>query len=625
VAFLDTLLGRPLATHEEGHQRVGPLAGLPMLGLDGLASAAYGPEAALTILIPLGATGIAYSAPIIGVIVAILFILYCSYRQTIAAYPGGGGSYTVARENLGTIPGLVAAAALLLDYVLVVAVGISAGVGALVSALPGLQPYILDLALLTLFLITLVNLRGVKESGAAFALPTYVFVLSLGGVLLLGTAKAFLAHGHPIPARVPPALPSGTAAASLWLLLRAFASGCTAMTGVEAVSNGVGAFREPTVKNAQTTLTAIVGILAAFLVGIAYLASAYRIGATDPVGKGYESVLSQLVGAIAGRGALYAVTIGSTLAVLALSANTGFADFPRLCRLLAKDDFLPHAFANRSRRLVFGSGILVLAFLSAGLLIAFGGITDRLIPLFAVGAFLAFTLSQIGMVVHWRREGGARRGSMLVNGLGAAATGVALVVVLAAKFVEGAWITALLIPAFVLVFLGVKRHYASVEGATRLRGTVDLTAVRPPLVVVPIKAVDTISAKALRFAMGVSPDVLALHITTGEADLLRMNAEWQERVVLPLSAAGGTAPELRLLASPYRRLFNPLIDHIAALLDANPTRTVAVVIPELVEAHSWQYLLHNQRATGLKAALLLRGGHRVVVINVPWYLGEEPA
>ena len=622
MRLVDLLLGKPLASHEEGHQRVGPWAGLPMLGLDGLASAAYGPEAALTILIPLGAAGLAYAAPIIGVIVAILFVLYLSYRQTIAAYPGGGGSYTVARENLGAVAGLTAAAALLLDYVLVVAVGISAGVGALVSAVPSLQPYIVELALATLALIALVNLRGTRESGLAFALPTYLFVATLGGVVLLGVFKAILAGGHPTPVAVPPALPHATEAASLWLLLRSFASGCTAMTGVEAVSNGVAAFREPVAKNAQRTLAAIVGILAALLVGIAYVATAYRIGATDPAGKGYESVVSQLVGAVVGKGVVYYVTIGATLAVLALSANTGYADFPRLCRLLAKDDFLPHSFAGRGRRLAFGRGIAALTVLSAALLIAFGGITDRLIPLFAVGAFLAFTLSQWGMVIHWRRLGGSRT-SMWVNGLGAVATAGALVVVLAAKFVEGAWITALLIPGFVALFLGVHRHYAGVRDATRLRGPVDLADLNPPMVVVPIKDLDTISTKALRFALSLSPDVHALHVVADETDLLRMNAAWESCVAAPLRAAGRPVPPLELARSPYRRLYGPLLDHVERLLAENPTRTVAVVIPELVEAAWWQYLLHNQRATGLKAALLWRGGHRVVVINVPWYLGEE--
>jgi len=622
MAFLDYLLGRPLASREEGHQRVGPFAGLPMLGLDGLASAAYGPEAALTILIPLGAAGLAFSGPIIGVIVAILFILYFSYRQTIAAYPGGGGSYIVARENLGTFAGLTAAAALLLDYVLVVAVGVSAGVGALVSAVPSLQPYIVDLAVGILVLISLVNFRGVRESGVAFIVPTYLFVASLGGVILLGVFKAMMAGGHPTPINVPPALSKETAAASLWLILRSFASGCTAMTGVEAVSNGVAVFREPTVKNAQRTLSAIVGILAAFLVGIAYLASAYRIGATPPEGTGYESVISQLVGAIVGRGILYYIVIGSTLAVLALSANTGFADFPRLCRLLAEDDFLPHALANRGRRLVYTHGIGILATLSAILLIAFGGITDRLIPLFAVGAFLAFTLSQAGMVVHWMRlkTGGM---SMLINGVGAVSTAVALVVVLAAKFVEGAWITALLIPGFVGVFLFVKRHYDSVARAVRIEGRPDFSNVSAPIVVVPIKAINTVSAKALRFALGFCHEVHAIHIATDEADILRINTEWQERIVRPLAEVGRAAPELRLLSSPYRRLFHPLIAHVHALLEENPGRTIAVVIPELVEMHWWQYFLHNQRATGLKAALLLQGHRRVVVINVPYYLGGE--
>ena len=624
MKIVDLLLGRPLASREEGHQRVGPFAGLPMLGLDGLASAAYGPEAALTILIPLGAAGLAYAAPIIGVIVAILAILFFSYRQTIAAYPSGGGSYTVARENLGTVPGLVAAAALLLDYVLVVAVGISAGVGALVSAVPSLHPHILGLALGILVLIALVNLRGTRESGLAFALPTYLFVLSLCGVVLLGAAKAILAHGAPTPVAVPPSLPQATQSASLWLLLRSFASGCTAMTGVEAVSNGVAAFREPVVKNAQRTLTAIVGILAVLLIGLAYVATAYRIGATNPLGKGYESVVSQLVGAVVGKGFLYYVTIGSTLVVLALSANTGYADFPRLCRLLAKDDFLPHAFAQRGRRLAFGRGILVLTVLSGGLLILFGGITDHLIPLFAVGAFLAFTLSQLGMVVHWRRVGGSRA-SILVNALGAVATALALLVVLAAKFAEGAWVTALLIPCFVGVFLGVRRHYAGVHRATRLTRAVDLADPRPPLVVVPIKDLDTISLKALRFALSISPDVHALHVVTDEHDLVRMNTAWQSWVVAPFEqeAAQRPVPALELVHSPYRRLFAPLLEHVARTLDRDPDRTVAVVIPELVEARWWQYILHNQRATGLKAALLLQGGRRVVVINVPWYLGEE--
>src|SRR5579885_2477885 len=305
MAISDWLFGRRLATLEEEHQRVGVLAGIPMLGLDALASAAYGPEAALTLLIPLGAGGIRSIAPITTLILALLTIVYFSYRQTIAAYPHGGGSYTVAKENLGTAPGLLAAAALMLDYGLVVAVGISAGIGALVSALPALQPYTLPLCLATLTFITIVNLRGVRESGLAFVIPTYLFVASLLSVLAIGIVKTWASGGQPRPVVAPPELPSATAGATLWLLMRSFSSGCTAMTGVEAVSNGVSAFREPSVTYARRTLTAIIAILAILLAGIAYLCRAYGVGATEPGRPGYESILSQLVAAVAGKGTFY--------------------------------------------------------------------------------------------------------------------------------------------------------------------------------------------------------------------------------------------------------------------------------------------------------------------------------
>ena len=329
MAILDTMLGRRLATHEEEGQRVGVTAGIPLLGLDALASSAYGPEAALTILIPLGVLGLGYIVPISGLIVALLLIVFVSYRQTIAAYPNGGGSYTVAQENLGQGAGLLAAAALMLDYVLVVAVGISAGVGALVSALPVLQPYILPLCLAVLALMTLINLRGVRESGLAFMLPTYLFVVALFGMLAVGFAKLLLGDGVPVPVVAPPAAPAATGNVSLWLLVGAFASGCTAMTGVEAVSNGVAAFRAPSVRYARRTLTAIVAILALLLLGIAWLGRSYGVVATEPGTAGYESVLSQLIGAIIGKGVGYYVTIAAVLMVLALSANTGLAGRPR--------------------------------------------------------------------------------------------------------------------------------------------------------------------------------------------------------------------------------------------------------------------------------------------------------
>jgi amino acid transporter len=400
MSLRELLFGRPLRSEEQEAQKIGPLRGIPVLGLDALASAAYGPEAALTILIPAGAAASAYIGPVSAVIIALLALVYLSYRQTIAAYPNGGGSYTVASENLGRIPGLIAASALALDYVLNAAVAISAGVGAVVSAVPALLPHTLALCLAILALLTLVNLRGVRESGLVFMAPAYAFLGCLGVTIVIGVVRALGAHGHPVPVATPPVPGRATAAVGTWLVLRAFASGCTAMTGVEAVSNGVPIFKDPAVRMAQRTLTVIVASLAALLAGIAYLSHAYGIVATPPGRAGYESVLSQLIAAVTGRGVFYYGAIASVVAVLCLSANTSFAGFPRLCRVLALDEYLPAEFAHPGRRLVYSVGIVGLALLAGLLLVVFGGITDRLIPLFAVGAFLAFTMSQAGMVVH---------------------------------------------------------------------------------------------------------------------------------------------------------------------------------------------------------------------------------
>ena len=509
-----------------------------MLGLDALASAAYGPEAAMTLLIPLGALGLGYIGSITGVITALLLIVYVSYLQTIAAYPTGGGSYTVARVNLGEFPGLLAAAALLLDYVLVVAVGISAGVGALVSALPVLQSHTLGLCLAILVFIAIVNLRGVRESGAAFILPTYGFVACLFSVLAIGIVKTWVSGGHPDPVVAPAALPAVSAGASLWLLTRAFASGCTAMTGVEAVSNGVGAFRPPTVRNARLTLTMIIGVLAVLLAGIAYLARAYGIAATEPGTTAYQSLLSQVVAAVVGRGPFYFVCMAAILSVLALSANTGFADFPRLCRLLGQDGFLPRVFASRGRRLVYSQGIYALTFLSALLLIVFGGITDRLIPLFAIGAFLAFTLSQAGMVVHWvRAPGRPRVASILVNAAGAVATGVTLLVVLVAKFIDGAWIMLVLVPALLVLFTGIRRHYGKIAIEIANPKPLDVSNIQPPIVILPMREWNKMSQKGLRFALKLSPDILVVQVRTGDASEDALSDGWFERVETP--ARGG--------------------------------------------------------------------------------------
>jgi amino acid transporter len=622
MSILDTVLGKPLTVWQGEEEKIGVASGVPILGLDGLSSAAYGPEAALTILIPLGAVGVSAITPITALILVLLAILYLSYRQTIAAYPNGGGSYVVAKENLGTPAGLLAAAALLLDYVLNVAVGISAGIGALVSAVPSLHTHILALCLVTLVLITIVNLRGVRESGIAFALPTWMFVGTLGIVVVTGVARAALSGGSVAPAVALPPVPQAVVGVSFWLLIRSFASGCTAMTGVEAVSNAVPIFREPAVKNAQRTLTVIVLLLAGLLAGIAFLSRAYGIAAMDQERPGYQTILSLLVMAVFGRGAFYYVAIGSVLLVLALSANTSFAGFPRLCRMIAEDEYLPRSLANVGRRLVYSTGIVTLALLAGILLILFGGITDRLIPLFAVGAFGAFTLSQAGMVVHWRRSGGrGHRAALAVNAIGGAATAVALAVILIAKFVEGAWVTVILIPSALFVFLRVKRHYRFVASQTICEREIDLSGgTEPPIVVVPVRAWDTVTEKALRFALRISPEVIALHVAVDQEAARLLRERWERMVVKPLEASGRAAPRLDVLPSPYRHLFAPIVGYVRGLATVNPHRRVAVVLPDLVERKWWKNILHNHRADVLRQLLLRQGEQRTVVVSVPWYI-----
>ena len=616
----DALFGRPLATEEEKAERIGPVKGIPIFGLDALSSAAYGPEAALTLLIPLGMAGSVYVWPITIGIVVLLGIVYFSYRQTISAYPQGGGSYTVATENLGERAGLLAAAALMIDYVLTAAVGISAGVGALVSAVPSLQSQTLRLCLGILLLITIINLRGVQETGGVFLLPTYVFIACLLGLIGMGLLKAVTAGGHPIPEVVPPKLSGITGSVSTWLLFRTFSSGCTAMTGVEAVSNGVLAFREPTDKYAKLTLTIIIAILMAMLLGIAYLVPAYGIAATDPGMPGYDSVLSQLLAAVTGRSAFYWISIGSILVVLSLSANTAFADFPRLARAIAQNGYLPHAFVLRGRRLVFAQGVYALALLTGVLLTIFGGVTDRLIPLYAVGAFLAFTLSQAGMVMHWKRTGGrgAAR-SMFLNGLGAVATGVTTLVVLVAKFVDGAWITVLLIPALILMMRSVRRHYSQVAQEISVSAAVHTGNLSEPIVLLPIDRWSLVSEKALRYAWTLSREIHVLHVQCGEdTDLLR--SQWSDLVEKPARVAGLPLPQLVVLDSPYRFIVKPIVNYAIQQQIAQPDRNITMLVPELVESHWYHYLLHNNRPEAIRALLLFNGNQRITVVSIPYHL-----
>ena len=644
MSLADWFVGRPVANKEAEGRKLGVVTGLPAMGLDGLGSASYGPEAALTVLAATGSAGLGAIGPITWVILILLATLFFSYWQTIAAYPNNGGSYIVAKENLGTNAGLLAAAALMLDYLLNVAVGISAGIGALTSALPALQHYTLWLCLAVLVVITVANLRGTRESGVAWAIPTYTFIASLGLVLAWGVYQTIISAGHPAPVMAPPPVGQASEAVTLWLLLRAFASGCTAMTGVEAVSNGVSAFREPRVRHAHGTLAAIVVILGLLLLAIAYVAQVYGIMAMDQTQDGYQSVLSQLVGAVYGRGWFYYVTIGSVLAVLCLSANTSFVDFPRLCHLVAEDGFLPRPFAISGRRLVYSVGILFLAIGAGALLIAFGGITDRLIPLFAVGAFLSFTLSQAGMAAHWRRALKAgpgptrapaapgRRGSsakLAINGLGAVATGTALAVILAAKFVEGAWLTVIVVPCTIVLLRSVRRYYDEIDGQMlrEKHRSISLRRQAKPIVLVPIKRWDRLARKAVEHAVQLSPDVTGLHVTELEgpdADSVEdeLRREWREFVEQPARQAGLTPPRLAFSRSEYRSVVAPLLRAIQEVDKQTPGRAVTVVLPELIDGRWWGYLMHAHRERRLRAALLRTGGPKITVTSVPWQLRE---
>jgi amino acid transporter len=545
-----------------------------------------------------------------------------SYRQTIAAYPNGGGSYTVARENLGCYPGFLAASSLLLDYTLNVAVGISAGVGALESAFPALQSHTVSLCLAVLAILTFANLRGVRDVGMAWAIPTYTFILSLSGVVVVGLWKALAGGGHPSPVIVPPPLPAATASVSLWILMRAFASGCTAMTGVEAVSNAVPLFRKPAVDNARRTLVLICISLGFLLGGVGFLVHAYKIGALSQENPGYESIISQLTSAIVGRGAIYYVTIGGVLSVLVLSANTSFAGFPRVCHLLADDKSLPSAFSALGRRLVYTPGILILAAFSGVLLVLFGGITDRLIPLFAVGAFTAFTMSQTGMVVHWRRQGkGFTNPGLLINAFGAVATAGALIVIFVAKFAEGAWLTVLVIPAVMWVFYRVRKHYDCLQREISPLSRSTAGKVLPLKVVIPVESWNRPAERALQLALRISDDVTIAHVTINEPDE-ESAAQWRDQVQEPVRAAGFPKPEVKVIHSPYRKLAEPFLKYVRAMQKAHPEHQVAVVIPEIVQPRWWEYLLHSHAAKALRSRLLADCHDPIVVIDAPWHTRE---
>jgi amino acid transporter len=621
--LFDKILGRALKSSEKRKQELSVVTGVPVLGLDAVSSVAYGPEAALTILVPAGLVGLRFMPMITVSIVVLLTILYFSYRQTIAAYPNGGGAYVVSKENLGARVGLLAGGALLLDYMLNVAVGISAGVAAVVSAVPALHHYQLALCLFVLVFLTFLNLRGVRESGLVFTLPVFAFVGCVGGAVIIGLVRAWLSGGHPTPVEPVPEIPEATHAVSAWLLLRGFANGCAAMTGVEAVSNGVPLFAKPRVGNAQWTLTVIVMVLGALLLAVAWLCPTYHVSAMDQRQPGYQTILSQLVVAATGSGVFYYVSIASILVILAFSANTSFAGFPRVCRLLAEDGYLPPSFANRGRRLVFTQGIGALAVISGLILIGFGGITEKLIPLFAIGAFSAFTLSQAGMVGHWLRKRGSAAGvSIFINGTGAVCTGIALAIIIIAKFIEGAWVTLIIVPGLVLLLQQINKHYRAISREVGRSVELKTAAVQPPIVIIPIGGWDCVAERALRFGMEMSDDVIALHVTTENQKTNNLRELWTKNVELPAKKAKAAVPRLELLTSPYRQIYDPILDFVRKTRREKTDRLIAVIIPELVEPHWYEYLLHNHHGAVLRSRLFRERDQRTIVITTPWYLRD---
>jgi amino acid transporter len=598
------ILGRPLATAAEKHERLGKISGLAVFASDALSSVAYGTEEILLVLIAAG-TGAAlgYSLPLMVGIVVLVSIVAASYWQTIHAYPSGGGAYIVAKDNLGELPGLIAGAALLIDYVLTVAVSIAAGVAALTSAVPALYPFRVEICILCVVGVSVANLRGVRESGRIFTIPTYWFIASLYLLVFAGLFRVFTGTAQPLPAEQVTA----TQDLTIFLLLRAFSSGCVTLTGTEAVSNGIPAFRPPEARNAALTLAWMAIILGSSSLGMAYLAYVYQV-----VPREAETVVSVLARTIFGHNLLYYNLQAATALILFLAANTSYQDFPRLSSILARDGFMPRQMANRGDRLVFSNGILILSGLSIVLLIIFEGDTHALIPLYAVGVFLSFTLSQAGMVRHWLKlkDEHPRPHHIALNALGAVATGVVCVVIAVSKFTHGAWVVVLLIPIMVVMLLRIHRHYQEVARKLSLAD-----ARRPKIgknpVVVLVAGIHKGVVEALEYARSISPNVTALTVDLDSTQTAKLRLKWAE-----------WAPDVPLivLESPYRSILRPLLDYIDRMERQGEGRYLTVVIPEFVPSHWWQHFLHNQTALMVKAALLFRPGK--VSISVPYHLGD---
>jgi amino acid transporter len=604
------LIGPRLPTEMELSERVGKVKGLAIFASDNISSSAYATEEIMRVLVVAGVGALALTVPITFAIVGVLAVVVLSYLQVIRAYPGGGGSYAVAYENLGFLAGLSAAAALLTDYVLTVAVSTAAGVAAITSAFPELFKFRVGIAVAVILTMTILNLRGVRESGTIFAVPTYLYVLGLFALFGMGIWRLTVGD---IPTYTPPAEwleAHPVEPLTLLLILRAFASGSVALTGVEAVSNGVQAFKPPEVRNAQTVLLAMGTLFATIFTGISLFASYFGI-IPDP--HEVETVVSQIARTLVGETPFYYYIQFSTAVILLLAANTAFNGFPRLASILARDRFLPTQFQYRGDRLAYSTGIIALAVASSALVVAYQGSVTGLIPLYTVGVFLAFTLSQLGLVRHWYqlkdREPGWRWRAAL-NGLGAAATGTVLVVVGVSKFALGAWMVIVLIPVLIGMMWGIHRHYRFIEDMLTLdRADVRLRSERPPLVVVPIARLDRQALRALAFARSVSADVVAVHVTGDPEAGEQLRRRWEQ---------SGLDISLEVVYSPYRALVEPLLAYIDALHKLDPTRPLTVVLSEYVPKHFWEFLLHNQTALRLKFHLFFRPN--TVVIDVPYHL-----
>ncbi len=616
-AIKRVLIGRPLETAEEIHQRLSKVKALAIFGSDAISSSAYATEAALVVLMAAGngALNISFYTAI-ATAMALSMVAF-SYRQTVYAYPHGGGSYNVSRENLGLLPGLVAAAALLIDYILTVAVSIVAGSAAVTSALVAsgfgdqinameatLPSYFNINVILSVFfigLITVGNLRGIRESGTIFAAPTYLFIVSLSFLLVVGLFKAFTGTLH---AATPPPLLKAAEPITLWLVLRAFSAGAVAMSGTEAISNGVPIFEKPESKNAATTLTVMATLLGIFFLGVSYLATHMGLVPGD------QTIISQIALAVFGTSAFYYIFQVATAGVLVIAANTAFADFPRLSSVLARDNFMPHQFLFRGDRLSFSTGIVALGAIASVLVVVFKGNVDSLIHLYAVGVFLAFTMSDSGMVVHWWKTRGPKwKTSIVINGVDAVLTSSILVIVAITKFAIGAWIVIILIPIIVAFLLFIHRHYSHVADQLRIvPGQLPPTRV-DQLVLVPLEDVNYASLRALAFARTIGREVVALHIST--------NAERAKKVKQKMETY---APDAKLIIvdSPFRAFVRPLIAYIDAVHSRQPDAFVTVVLPEFITAHWWEGFLHNRTANQLRVAF--ERHPNVAVVLVPYLL-----